>query len=314
MSLLVAVNGWDPAPWVHRLASRLPGRDIRTWPDAVGDPADIRYVLAWKAPAAALSACPNLEVVFSLGAGVDHLLGQAGLPDVPVVRVVDPDLTARMAEWVVLQVLLHHRQHLAYAAQQRAGQWRDLPQPAARSVRVGIMGLGVLGERAARAVADLGFDVAGWARSRKEIEGIACFAGEGEFDAFLSRTDILVNLLPLTPQTTGLVDRRLLNRLARNGALGGPVFINAGRGGSQVEADLVVALKDGTLKAASLDVFESEPLPASSPFWKMENVVVTPHVAADSDPEAISDYVVEQIASFEADGTLRNRVDPGTGY
>jgi glyoxylate/hydroxypyruvate reductase A len=314
MSLLVAVNGWDPAPWVHRLASRLPGRDIRTWPDAVGDPADIRYVLAWKAPAAALSACPNLEVVFSLGAGVDHLLGQAGLPDVPVVRVVDPDLTARMAEWVVLQVLLHHRQHLAYAAQQRACQWRDLPQPAARSVRVGIMGLGVLGERAARAIADLGFDVAGWARSRKQIEGIACFAGEGEFDAFLSRTDILVNLLPLTPQTTGLVDRRLLNRLARDGALGGPVFINAGRGGSQVEADLVAALKDGTLKAASLDVFESEPLPASSPFWGMENVVVTPHVAADSDPEAISDYIVEQIATFEAAGKLRNRVDPGTGY
>ncbi len=314
MSLLVAVNGWDPAPWVHRLASRLPGRDIRTWPDAVGDPADIRYVLAWKAPAAALSACPNLEVVFSLGAGVDHLLGQAGLPDVPVVRVVDPDLTARMAEWVVLQVLLHHRQHLAYAAQQKACQWRDLPQPAARSVRVGIMGLGVLGERAARAVADLGFDVAGWARSRKQIEGIACFAGEGEFDAFLSRTDILVNLLPLTPQTTGLVDRRLLNRLARDGALGGPVFINAGRGGSQVEADLVAALKDGTLKAASLDVFESEPLPVSSPFWGMENVVVTPHVAADSDPEAISDYIVEQIATFEATGKLRNRVDPGTGY
>ncbi|WP_428699555.1 2-hydroxyacid dehydrogenase [Stappia sp.] len=314
MSLLVAVKGWDPAPWATRLSVRLPGRDIRTWPDAIGEASDIRYALAWKAPAEALSACPNLEVIFSLGAGVDHLLAQPGLPSVPVVRVVDPDLTARMAEWVVLQVLLHHRQHLAYAAQQRERVWRDLPQPAARSVRVGIMGLGVLGERAARAVADLGFDVAGWARGRKQIEGIACYAGEEEMDAFLQRTDILVNLLPLTPQTTGLVNRQVLSRLASDGALGGPVFVNAGRGGSQVEEDLVAALRDGTLKAASLDVFETEPLPATSPFWQMENVVVSPHVAADSDPEAISDYVAEQILAYEATGVLCNRVDPGTGY
>ena len=133
-------------------------------------------------------------------------------------------------------------------------------------------------------------------------------------DAFLQRTDILVNLLPLTPQTTGLVNRQVLSRLARDGALGGPVFVNAGRGGSQVEDDLVAALRDGTLKAASLDVFETEPLPASSPFWQMENVVVSPHVAADSDPEAISDYVAEQITAYEATGVLRNRVDPATGY
>ncbi|WP_186398676.1 glyoxylate/hydroxypyruvate reductase A [Stappia sp. P2PMeth1] len=314
MSLLIAVKGWNPAAWAARLGKHLPEHEVRSWPDAIGDPAAIRYALAWKAPAEALAACPNLEVIFSLGAGVDHLLAQPGLPDVPVVRVVDPDLTARMTEWVVLQVLLHHRQHLAYAAQQREGVWRDLEQPAARQVRVGLLGLGVLGADAAKALARLGFDVAGWARGPKRIDGVACYAGEGELDAFLARTDILVNLLPLTPETHGLVDYGLVSRLARDGALGGPVFINAGRGGSQVEADLVRALTDGTLKAASLDVFETEPLPASSPLWALENVVITPHVAAESDPEAISAYVAEQIRAYEAGGELRNLADKATGY
>jgi glyoxylate/hydroxypyruvate reductase A len=159
-----------------------------------------------------------------------------------------------------------------------------------------------------------GFDVAGWARGPKQIDGVVSYAGEGELDAFLARTDILVNLLPLTPETRGFIDYGLVSRLARDGALGGPVFINAGRGGSQVEADLVRALTDGTLKGASLDVFETEPLPSHSPLWKLENVVITPHVAADSDPEAISAYVAEQIRTFEAGGTLRNTVDKATGY
>jgi glyoxylate/hydroxypyruvate reductase A len=314
MALLVAVSGWDTAPWVARLKARFPDRDIRSWPDALGDPADIRYVLAWKAPARALAACPNAEVVFSLGAGVDHLLGQPDLPDVPIVRVVDPDLTARMSEWIALQVLLHHRQHLAYAAQQRERIWRELEQPSARDLRVGILGLGVLGADAADVLKRLGFTVAGWSRSKKTLAGIDCYAGKDEFDAFLARTDVLVNLLPLTDETRGLVHRGVLENLARDGVLGGPVFINAGRGGSHVEADLVAALNDGTLKAASLDVFETEPLAADSPLWACENAILTPHVAADSDPEAISDYIAEQIRRFEAGGTLDNRVDPRRGY
>jgi glyoxylate/hydroxypyruvate reductase A len=314
MALLIAVKGWDTQTWVARLKARFPESDIRSWPDAIGNPADIRYALTWKAPAKVLSDCPNMEVVFSLGAGVDHLLGQDDLPKVPIVRVVDPDLTARMSEWIALQVLLHHRQHLAYAAQQRERVWRELEQPSAGDLRVGILGLGVLGADAADVLKRLGFNVAGWSRSKKTLEGIDSFAGEAEFDAFLARTDVLVNLLPLTAETRGLVDRSVLERLARDGVLGGPVFINAGRGGSHVEADLVAALNDGTLKAASLDVFETEPLSPDSPLWACENAILTPHVAADSDPEAISDYVAEQIRRFEADGTLDNRVDPARGY
>ena len=314
MSILVAVNGWDPAPWVARLRHRMPGRDVQGWPDDFNKPAQIRYALTWKAPGPVLAACPNLEVIFSLGAGVDHVLNEPDLPDVPIVRVVDPDLTARMTEWITFQVLLHHRQHLVYAAQQRRRVWRDMPQAAARDVRVGILGLGVLGADAATTLAHLGFQVAGWARTPKTLDGVTCFAGANALDAFLARTDILVNLLPLTPETRGLIGHKLLSRLARDGALGGPVFINAGRGASHIETEVVEALRDGTLQAATLDVFETEPLPQDSPLWSLDNVVLTPHIAADSDPERISDYVAHQIRAYESGQRLENRVDARRGY
>lgn len=314
MAILIAVKGWDAAPWVERMRTRLPGRDIRAWPDDVGDGGEIDYVLAWKAPAELFRQLGNLKVIFSLGAGVDHLPPADRRPHVPVVRVVDPDLTDRMTEWVVMQVLLHHRQHLAYAAQQREKYWRHLPQPAAKDVRVGILGLGVLGRASAQALAALGFQVAGWARSRKQVADVECFAGKEQLDAFLGRTDILVNLLPLTDETRHLIDYAFLRKLARDGVLGGPVFINAGRGATQAESDLQLALTDGTLKAASVDVFEQEPLEAENPFWVMQNVVVSPHVAADSDPESLSAYIAEQIATFEAGGNLANVVDPKAGY
>lgn len=314
MAILVAVKGWDPAPWIQRLRARLPGREIRAWPQGTGKVDDIEYLLAWKAPAELLHSLGGLKVVFSLGAGVDHLLSAGDMPNVPVVRVVDPDLTARMTEWTVLQVLLHHRQHLAYARQQKQALWRELPQAAASDVRVGVLGLGVLGSATAKALARLGFDVAGWARSRKSISGVRSLAGRDQLDEFLARTDILVNLLPLTLETRHFIDYSLLSKLARDGRLDGPVFINAGRGATQVEKDLYRALTDGTLKAASLDVFEHEPLDAASPFWALENVSITPHIAADSDPEALSSYVVAQILAFEAGRPLQNLVDPQSGY
>ena len=314
MSLFIAVSGWNSQPWVDRLSTRLPGRAVKSHPASAGELASVRYALAWKPEPGLLARCPNLEVIFSLGAGVDHLLSDPQLPDVPLVRVVDPDLTARMSEWVTLQVLLHHRRQLTYLAQQKIKLWKDHEQAAASRVRVGILGLGVLGGEAASVLKRLGYDVAGWSRSRKQVDGVACFAGTSELTRFLARTDILVNLLPLTDETQHLVDHAFLSRLARDGAIDGPVFINAGRGGSQVETDLVRALTDGTLAGASLDVFETEPLAATSPLWELENVVITPHVAADSDPEAISDYIVEQILAHEAGQPLSNLVDRSVGY
>ena len=315
--LMVAVDGGREAaaPWVEAFARRLPDLAVAALGDAV-DPARVRYVAAWKHPHGALAALPALGAVFSLGAGVDHLLADPGLPaDVPVARVVDPDLTNRMSEWVLLQVLGHHRQARRYARQQAEARWDDdARQPAARAVRVGVMGLGVLGLDAAAKLALVGFDVAGWSRSRRAAPGLACYAGATELDAFLGRTDILVVLLPLTPDTAGLLDARLFGKLARDGRLGGPVLINAGRGGLQREDDIIACLDDGTLRAATLDVFAREPLERASPLWRHPAVTVTPHNAALSDPEAVADLIAGQILAHRAGRPLDHVVDRGRAY
>jgi glyoxylate/hydroxypyruvate reductase A len=314
MTLLVALTGWDVEPWVRRFQKLLPDRKIVT----LGEPfdrRDVEYVAAWRHPPGSLAGLPNLAAIFSLGAGVDHLIGDARLPDVPIVRVVDADLTGRMSEYVVLHCLMHLRDQRRYDAQQRDKIWiEDSHPPSARDVRVGAMGLGVLGSDAARKLNVMGFDVAGWSRSPKAIEGIATFSGQGGLDAFLARTDILVCLLPLTAETRGILDKDLFAELARDGRLGGPILINAGRGGLQVEADILASLNDGTLKAATLDVFETEPLPPESPLWTHPAVTVTPHNAAASDADAISAYVAEQIRRFEAGQPMENVVRRDVGY
>ncbi len=271
-------------------------------------------MLVWKPPQETLDRLPALDVIFSLGAGVDHIFALPRLPDVPVVRIVDPDLTRRVTEYVVWQVLDHLRLGPTYRRQQRAHLWSDVEPPTAREVTVGIMGLGVMGRDAADALLRLGFNVRGWARGSKAIEGVEVFAGESGFDAFLAGTDILVSLLPFTPETRRLVDMRVLKALRRSGPLGGPVFINAGRGGSQNEADIAAALADGTLAGASLDVFEEEPLPPESPLWDFDTATITPHVAGISDPAALARQIAEQIKAFERGEPLSNRVDPDRGY
>ncbi len=316
-ALLVSVGtrGAEAEPWVASFAARLPHLDVV----ALGDPVErerVRYAAAWKHPHGALAGFPALRAVFSLGAGVDHLLADAALPaDVPVARVVDPDLTARMSEWVLLHVLGHHRQARRYRHQQAESRWADDPnQPAARAVRVGVMGLGVLGIDAAAKLRMMGFDVAGWSRSPRDVPGIACFAGRDGLDGFLRRTDILVVLLPLTPDTAGILDAELFARLARDGRLGGPVLVNAGRGGLQREADILRCLDDGTLMAATLDVFAREPLERASPLWRHPNVTVTPHNAALSDPASVADLIAGQILALERGEPLRHAVERGRSY
>jgi glyoxylate/hydroxypyruvate reductase A len=214
----------------------------------------------------------------------------------------------------VLHVLMHHRQELYLRQSQRDRRWAPKYQWPASAVSVGIMGLGVLGAHVARTLRGTGFRVAGWSRSEKRVAGIECFAGNRELEPFLRRTDILVCLLPLTSETRHILNRDLFSKLRRSGPLGAPVLINAGRGGLQNEIDLLACLDDGTLGAASLDVFSKEPLPAASPFWSHPKVVLTPHNAADTDPDEISKYVARQIANFEAGGALDNVVDRTRGY
>jgi glyoxylate/hydroxypyruvate reductase A len=283
-------------------------------PDATLDPAEVHYAAVWKPVPGDLAAFPNLRVIFNLGAGVDALIADSSLPDVPLVRVAVSDLTARMTEYVVLHVLMHHRQELYLRASQREKRWAPKTQWQAGAISVGIMGLGSLGADAAQALARLGFRVSGWSRSERKIAGVECFHSEGQLDAFLRRTNILVCLLPLTSDTRHILNRGLFAKLDSTSPMGAPVLINAGRGGLQNEADILQCLDDGTLGAASLDVYATEPLPADSRFWTHPQVVLTPHNAADTDADEISKYVAHQIERFEAGGALDNVVDRGRGY
>jgi glyoxylate/hydroxypyruvate reductase len=314
LSILFAVSGWDPTQWRKRLEALAPSHRVATLGEPF-DPGAIRYALSWRHPPGALSDLPNLEVIFSLGAGVDHLFADPSLPDRPIVRVVDPDLRDRMSEWVVMHALIHLRQLRRYERQQRERIWTDDDdQPKAADVQVGVLGLGVLGMDAAMKLKALGFKVAGWSATPKSGTGFACFSGADGLDRLLAETDILVVLLPLTPMTRGLVDASLIARLRQGGPLGGPVLINAGRGGLQVEADILAALDAGVLKGASLDVFEREPLPASSPLWAHPAIYVSPHNAAVSTPDAIVAGITRQIEAFERGEPLRNVVDRKRGY
>jgi glyoxylate/hydroxypyruvate reductase A len=314
MTLLVAITGWQVEPWADRFRRLLPERKIVVL-DEPFDRRAVDFAVAWKHPPGSLAGLPHLEAVFSLGAGVDHLLSDPKLPDVPIARVVDSDLTDRMSEYVVMHCLMLLRQRKRYAEQQTQRLWLDdKDQRAAADLRVGIMGMGVLGKDAATKLRVMGFDVAGWSRSGATVDGVRGFAGEAELPAFLARTDVLVVLLPLTPETRGIVNGRLLDGLARDGAAGGPALINAGRGGLQIEADILDRLDRGVLSHAVLDVFETEPLPVESRLWTHPGVTVTPHNAAMSDPDAIGRLVVRQIRRLEAGGALENVVDPRRGY
>jgi glyoxylate/hydroxypyruvate reductase A len=316
LALLIhgGTENWSPERWKRRFEDVCADRPVALLPNAALDPAEVHYAAVWKPVPGELAGFPNLRVIFNLGAGVDALMADTSLPGVPLVRVAVADLTARMTEYVVLHVLMHHRQELYLRASQREKRWEPKSQWPAGAISVGIMGLGTLGAHAAQALAHLGFRVAGWSRSERRIDGVDCFHGEAGLDAFLRRSNILVCLLPLTPGTRHILNRDLFAKLDRTSPMGAPVLINAGRGGLQNEADILQCLDDGTLGAASLDVYATEPLPADSRFWTHPKVVLTPHNAADTDPDEISKYVARQIERFEAGGALENMVDRGRGY
>ena len=308
---------WQSLKFEEIFGRQLPGYEIVNWENISQRPDDlsqVKYALVWAPEPGLLASCANLEVIFSVGAGVNHILADSQLPDCPIVRFVDQRLTGPMVEWVVLQVLLHMRQQRQYDALQRQHVWRELEQPAATRFRVGIMGFGELGRAAGRVLGSLGFQLNSWSQSPKNVAGVRSFHGDTQLAAFLGATDILVSLLPLTDSTRGLLNTELIDALARDGPFGAPILINAGRGGSQVEDDIVEALRDGRLRGASLDVFETEPLPQSSLLWDMENLVITPHAAAVSDPLALAEHVVGQIERFERGEPLEHVVDRQRGY
>src|ERR1044071_4344297 len=240
MAILFRSTPAATARWRPLLAELMPEHEFRFWPE-VGDPADIEYAMVWQPPPGLLASLPNLRLICGLGAGIDHLLRDPDLPrHVPLFRSVDPYMTDAMSEYVALSVLRLHRQDLDYLAQQRAHRWEEREQKNAAERPVGILGFGTLGQDAGHKLKALGFDVAGWSRGEKAVPGFVTFAGTGGFDQLLARREILVCLLPLTPETEGILNAAAFARLPRGAGL-----VNAGRGGHLVEADLLSALESG---------------------------------------------------------------------
>ena len=308
--ILLAVTGFNPQRWHELLSAR---RKVVLEPAGPADPS-ITYAIVWKQRPNLLASLPNLRAVFSIGAGVDHIFLDPGLPNVPIVRVVAENLTQYMTEYIAWRVLDHHRQGFLYRSQQARKVWHEPPQRPADDISVGIMGLGQLGRAAARALLALGFRVNGWTRRESNMPDVATFHGESGLVPFLNSTDILVVLLPLTPQTQGIVNYDLLRKLRRRNKLGGAVLINAGRGKLQSDADILRALDDGTLKEASLDVFETEPISEASRLWNHPRLFVTPHAAATSDPAHLVQPMLDQMDAFERGEPLQNVVDRAAGY
>ncbi len=309
MAILFRSTEAATARWRPLLADLLPGHDIRFWPD-IGDVSAIDYALVWHPPPGLLAALPNLKLIFGLGAGIDHLLRDPELPrHVPIVRLVDPYMTDAMSEYVAWSVLRLHRQDLDYLAQQRAARWQERDQKNAAERPVGILGFGKLGEDAARKLRALGFPVAGWSRSRKDVPGFQLYSGAEGLAALLGLSEILVCLLPLTAETAGILNAANFARLPRGAGL-----VNAARGCHLVEPDLLAALDSGQLSGAILDVFQEEPLPANHLFWRHPRIIVTPHVAAETHPPTAAPIIAAAISAFEAGEPVPNQVDLARGY
>jgi glyoxylate/hydroxypyruvate reductase A len=309
MAILFRSSPVSTARWQRLLGDAMPGRELRYWPE-IGDKAEIDYALVWYPDPGLLASLPNLKLVFGLGAGVDHLLRDPHLPKhLPLVRLVDPHMSDAMSEYVVLNVLRLHRQDLDYMAQQREARWEEREQKNAADRPVGILGFGTLGQHAAHKLKGLGFDVAGWSRSPKNIPGFTTYAGPDGLDTLLRRSEIVVCLLPLTEETSAILNAATFARMPRGAAI-----VNAGRGGHLVEGDLIPALDSGQLSGAVLDVFREEPLAADHPFWRHPRIVVTPHVAAETHPQTAALIIRDTIERYEKGLPLPNQIDPTLGY
>ena len=299
----------DGARWKKVLEAALGPIDYRTLTD-LGNTDDIEVALAWKPASGLLASFKNLKMIVSLGMGVDHLLADDKLPaGVPITRIMDDGLIGQMSEYALYWALRHHREIDTYAGQQRAATWKQLDFVDTIDRRVGVMGLGTIGQDTAKKFAMLGFPTAGWSRTAKDVPGVGTFHGKDGLETFLARSDILVNVLPLTRETHGILDAAAFAKLPT-----GAYFINMARGGHVVDAALLAAIDSGHLAGAALDVFNVEPLPAGHAYWTHPKVHVTPHVAGATNPRTASPGIIENIKRLKTGEKLINTVDPKTGY
>ena len=309
MSILIIAPTRDTTIWVEGLQALLPEVPVYAHPHLPADPAEITCAITWLHPDGALQAYPNLRLICSMGAGVDHFLADPGLPvDVPITRIVDPALAAAMSTFVLTAILNHHRRWQHFLDQQATGRWAQ-KDTCEVPLRVGILGMGVLGQDLATKVAQLGFYVAGHSQTAKSVPGVRSYAGEEQLDAFLQDINVLVCLLPLTPQTSGVLNATLFARCSP-----GTYLINVARGAHLVEEDLIPAIEAGQLSGAVLDVFQHEPLPTDHPFWAHPQVVVTPHHASLTNPHAAIPQLADNYQRMLNGRPLLNQVDREKGY
>lgn len=308
MSFLYQSEPVRGAAWARIFAEQAPEIEFRQWPDA-GDLAAVEYLATWQPAPDLLARLPNLKVLFSVGAGVDHL-DLSTLPEhVQVVRMVEPGIINGMVEYVTLSVLALHRNLLDYQRQQINAVWHEIPVVPASSRRVGVMGLGVLGQAVLTRLTTFGYACSGWNRSYKEIAGVRCFAGAESLQSFLAQCDILICLLPLTDATRGILNARLLAALPR-----GASVINVGRGAQLVAQDLLAALDSGHLSHAILDVTEPEPLPGDHPFWRHPRILLTPHIASMTQADTAASVLIENLRRHQRGEVLRDAIDRRKGY
>lgn len=308
MTLLYKADPVRGAIWAELLAHKMPELPFRIWPD-IGDPREVRFLAAWQPPADLSTQFPNLEVLFSTGAGTDQFDFSTIPPTLPVVRMVETGIIQGMVEYVTLAVLSIHRDWRIYLDQLRGKAWKTHQVYPARSRRVGMLGLGTLGRAVLERLRAFGFSCAGWSRSAQQIYGVACHHGPDGLQDFLAGTDILICLLPLTDSTRGILSKPLFDQLPR-----GATVINVGRGGHLVQDDLLQALDAGQLSAAVLDVCEPEPLPPEHPFWTHPQVMLTPHIASMTQPETAVDAVVDNLRRYRQGLPMVGLVDRARGY
>ncbi|MBD9462234.1 2-hydroxyacid dehydrogenase [Pseudomonas sp. Pdm06] len=308
MALLYKADPVRGEQWKRLFAEHAPDIEWRAWPD-IGDPKDIRYLAAWQAPDDLETRLPNLEVLFALSAGVDQLDLDRLPTSLPVVRLLDPGITRGMCEYASFAVLSLHRDMLRYRQQQVARCWQaHLLQPAAQR-RVGVMGLGMQARQILATLQTFGFALSGWARSEHRIAGVDCFAGDEQLPAFLGQCDIVLCVLPLTEQTRGILNRQLFHHLPKGAAL-----VNMGRGGHLIEEDLLEALASGQLSAAVLDVLQQEPAAPDHPFWQHPQILLTPHIAAMTQPESAFGVLLDNIRRHQRGESMLGQIDPQRRY
>lgn len=309
MALLMTKPMTAPASeWIDLFGELMPGLEVRIWPD-IGNPSDIEFILIGRMSLADLPPLPNLKLFLAMYAGIEGFIASSHLPDVPMVRTGQPGGDIAMTEYVMLHVLRHHRQMPDYLDQQACKQWQVRPQKRPHEQRVGFLGYGDLASPIISVLADMGFDVAAWARTPRPDAPVRVFTGDDGFRLFLARTDIAVCLLPLTTQTRGILNRSTFAKMPRGAAI-----INVGRGEHLVEADLIEALDSGQLGAATLDVTSPEPLPQESPLWTHPGVTLLPHVARRVRADTTIPQVVENIRRLQAGEPLLQQVDRAAGY